>query len=303
MPKLNRRIEIPLWIIAFAAIVIAGRMVTTEDKPAPDTEETVEAVDKTVRIGYVSWAEGIAMTHLAKVVLEDRMGYDVELTMADPAPIFTSLSERNLDFFLDAWLPVTHQSHMKRYGDVLVDLGTNYEGARIGLVAPDYVPVNKIPEMGENPGRFNGEITGIDSGAGIMEATRKAIDQYDLNMDLLTSSGAAMTASLRDAIQSEEPIVVTGWKPHWKFARWDLKFLKDPKTVYGEKENIHTIARPGISKDLPRVVGFVKNFFLNDQQIGTLMDAMNQAESEAAAARQWMSEHEELVESWIPATG
>lgn len=300
MPKLNRRIEIPLWIIAFAAIVIAGRMVTTEEKTATDTEETVEAADKTVRIGYVSWAEGIAMTHLARVVLEDRMGYDVELTMADPAPIFTSLAERNLDFFLDAWLPLTHQSHMEKYGDVLVDLGMNYEGARIGLVSPEYVPVNTIPEMGGNPGRFNGEITGIDSGAGIMEATRKAIDQYNLEMTLLTSSGAAMTASLRDAVQSDAPIVVTGWKPHWKFARWDLKFLEDPKGIYGEKENIHTVARPGISQDLPRVVRFTKNFFLNDQQIGTLMDAMNQAESEADAARQWMSEHENLVASWIP---
>ncbi|MFP4586072.1 MAG: glycine betaine ABC transporter substrate-binding protein [Desulfococcaceae bacterium] len=303
MPKLSRKIEIPLWIIAFAAIVIAGRMVTTEDAPAPENEKAEDVANKTVRIGYVSWAEGIAMTHLVKVILEDRMGYDVDLTMADPAPIFTSLSERNLDFFLDAWLPLTHQSHMEKYGDVLVDLGTNYEGARIGLVVPEYVPVNTIPEMGENPGRFNGDITGIDSGAGIMEATRKAIEQYNLDMNLLTSSGAAMTASLRDAIQSEEPIVVTGWKPHWKFARWDLKFLKDPKTAYGEKENIHTIARRGISKDLPRVVSFAKNFFLNDQQIGTLMDAMNQSESEAAAARKWMGEHEDLVESWIPATG
>ncbi len=303
MPKFSRKIEIPLWIIAFAAIVIAGATVFTEDGTAPTGEETAEAVDKTVRIGYVSWAEGVAMTHLVKVILEDRMGYDVELTMADPAPIFTSLAERNLDLFLDAWLPLTHQSHMEKYGDVLVDLGMNYEGARIGLVTPEYVPVNTIPEMGENPGRFNDDITGIDSGAGIMEATRKAIEQYNLDMNLLTSSGAAMTASLRDAIQSEEPIVATGWKPHWKFARWDLKFLDDPENVYGETENIHTIARPGISQDLPRVVSFAKNFFLNDQQIGTLMDAMNQAESEADAARQWMGEHEELVESWIPAAG
>jgi hypothetical protein len=32
MPKFSRKIEIPLWIIAFAAIVIAGATVFTEDE-------------------------------------------------------------------------------------------------------------------------------------------------------------------------------------------------------------------------------------------------------------------------------
>jgi glycine betaine/proline transport system substrate-binding protein len=292
MPKLDRRIEVALWVAAFACIVLAGRYLI----PAGQQEG---AEGKTVRIGYVSWAEGIAMTHLAKVILEDRMGYDVELTMADPAPIFTSLAESNLDFFLDAWLPLTHSSHMEKYGDRLNDLGYNYQGARIGLVVPQYVDVNTIPELRENAGLFNGAITGIDSGAGIMEATRKAIDQYNLDMRLITSSGAAMTASLSDAVQAEEPIVVTGWKPHWKFARWDLKFLEDPKKVYGEEENIHAIARPRIASDLPEVVSFFKNFQFNDQQIGTLMDAMNKSASEETAARNWIEDHEDLVAGWI----
>ena len=292
MPKLDRRIEVALWVAAFACIVLAGRYLV------PAAQQT-EQEGKTVRIGYVSWAEGIAMTHLAKVVLEDRMDYDVNLTMADPAPIFTSLAEGNLDFFLDAWLPLTHSSHMEKFGDVLNDLGYNYEGARIGLVVPEYVEVNAIPELREKGDLFNGAITGIDSGAGIMEATEEAIEEYNLDMRLITSSGAAMTASLSDTVQAEEPIVVTGWKPHWKFARWDLKFLEDPKKVYGEEENIHTIARPRIARDLPEVVSFFKNFHFNDQQIGTLMDAMNQSASEETAARNWIEDHKDLVDSWI----
>ncbi len=293
MPKLDRRIEVALWVIAFAAIVLVGKYYL------PQAEKGRQEEGKAVRIGYVSWAEGIAMTHLAKVILEDRMGYEVDLTMADPAPIFTSLAEGNLDFFLDAWLPLTHSSHMEEFGDLLNDLGYNYEGARIGLVVPSYVAVNAIPELKEKGGLFNNDITGIDSGAGIMEATRKAIEEYDLDMRLITSSGAAMTASLSDAVKADEPIVVTGWKPHWKFARWDLKFLEDPKKVYGEEENIHTIARPRISRDLPEVVSFFRNFHFNDQQIGTLMDAMNQSASEEAAARSWMEAHAGLVDGWV----
>ena len=38
---------------------------------------------KKVKIAYANWLEGIAMSHLAKVVLEEH-GYEVELQNADP---------------------------------------------------------------------------------------------------------------------------------------------------------------------------------------------------------------------------
>lgn len=292
MRKPAPKLEVFLWIAVFAAMVLAGKYLL----PGSGQQD---ANGRVVRIGYVSWAEGVAMTFLAQAVLEERMGYDVQLTMADPAPIFTSLADGNLDFFLDAWLPVTHQRHMDEYGDVLVDLGYNYQGARIGLVVPSFVDVASLPELAGKASLFDGAITGIDSGAGIMEATRRAIDRYGLGMRLLTSSGAAMTASLKDAVQAGDPIVVTGWKPHWMFARWDLTFLEDPRKVYGEVENIHTMGRPGISQDMPELAGFFKAFSFTDQQIGSLMDAMNQAESQPNAAREWMGKHQDLVDSWL----
>lgn len=292
MPRLSRRLEIALWVAAFAAIVLLGRYVLSpQDEAARDRE--------VVRIGYVSWAEGVAMTYLVQALLEDRFGYAVELTLADPAPIFTSLANRELDLFLDAWLPRTHSNHMEAYGDQLVDLGPTYEGARIGLVVPAYVDVGAIPELAQAAGRFDGAITGIDSGAGIMEATRRAIEAYDLDMELLTSSGAAMAASLRDAIQGERPIVVTGWRPHWMFARWDLRFLDDPERVYGEEESIHTLARRGLARDMPEVTAFLRAFSLNDRQIGSLMDRMRQTTEKDEAAAAWIREHPELVESWF----
>lgn len=46
---------------------------------------------KKISIAYANWAEGIAMTNLAKVILEDQ-GYRVTLKNADIAPIFTSVA-------------------------------------------------------------------------------------------------------------------------------------------------------------------------------------------------------------------
>ena len=39
-----------------------------------------------------------------------------------------------------------------------------------------------------------------------------------------------------------------GWTPHWMFDQFDLKFLDDPKKVYGDLEEIHAIAWKGFSE-------------------------------------------------------
>jgi glycine betaine/proline transport system substrate-binding protein len=83
------------------------------------------------------------------------------------------------------------------------------------------------------------------------------------------------------------------------FARWKLKFLADPQTVYGEEENLHTLARPRFARDFPEVAAFLKAFYLDDRQIGSLMDAMNRHESEPEAVRSWMADHAKLVDSWL----
>lgn len=85
--------------------------------------------------------------------------------------------------------------------------------------------------------KFKGKIIGIDPGAGIMKATGDAIEQYGLDYEVVEGSDATMAAALKQAIDNQEWVAVTGWTPHWKFARWDLKFLEDPKKVYSEARN------------------------------------------------------------------
>ncbi len=255
---------------------------------------------KEVNLGYVNWAEGIAMTHLAQAVIEDEFDYDVTTTMADVGPTFQGLSTGDIDAFMDAWLPVAHQSYIDKLGDDIVRLGTNFTGARIGLVVPEYVEANSITELNDYVDKFDGEIIGIDAGAGIMKTTRQAIEDYDLDFELLEGSGAAMTASLKTAVDKNEWIIVTGWKPHWKFARWDLKFLDDPDGVYGKTETIYTYSREGLEEDLPEVTSFLKNFEMNINQLGDLMGAIADSDEEPVeVARQWKEEHTDLINSWL----
>ena len=256
--------------------------------------------EKKIDIAYVNWSEGIAMTNLAKVIFEEQ-GYRVNLLNADLAPVFASLSQKKADVFLDAWLPVTMADYITQYGDKLETLGTVYDNARIGLVVPEYVTINSIEELNQVRARFKGEIVGIDAGAGIMKATDKAIPDYGLDYKLLTSSGPALTASLKKAIDKKEWVVVTGWTPHWMFDRFDLKILADPKGIYGGAEKIQVLAWKGFSEKDPFAARLLNNMHLTDAQISSLMAALEEPGiNETDAARKWLETNRDVVSNWLP---
>ncbi|WP_408635064.1 glycine betaine ABC transporter substrate-binding protein [Paenibacillus phocaensis] len=143
------------------------------------------------------------------------------------------------------------------------------------------------------------EIIGIDPGAGIMKATSQAIETYGLeNWKLIEGSGAAMTAMLDKAVKSEKPIIITGWTPHWMFAKYDLKYLEDPQKVYGEAEEIHTVARKGLKEDHPTAYEFLDRFEWTSDEMGTIMTAIQEGEDPAAAAKAWADANPDRVDSW-----
>ena len=256
---------------------------------------------KKIKTGYANWLEGIAMSNLAKVVLEE-YGYEVELQNADLAPIFVSVSGKNTDVFLDTWLPITMKDYLSQYGDSIEFLGEMYGEARVGLVVPRYVTIDSISELAVNKERFSAEIVGIDAGAGIMKTTDKAMSAYGLDgYTLMTSSSSTMLASLKKAMDKGKWIVITGWTPHWMFDRFDLKFLNDPKKVYGDLEGIHAVAWKGFREADPFAAGFLGNMKLTTEELGSFMTAMKDARmDEEEIARKWRNEHRQLVDSWIP---
>src|SRR6056297_3646024 len=279
-----------LALITVVAFIAAGCQSSTEE-----TQKTADLV-------YVNWAEGIAYTHLAENVLEEKMGYDVNITSADVGPAYTSIANGDQDAFMETWLPVLHSNYIDRFEEDIIDLGYVYEGTQSGLVVPEYVEVDSISNLNNYVEEFDGQITGIDAGAGVMQTTQEVIDEYGLNYELMTSSGPAMTAALSNAIENEEWIIVTGWQPHWKFGRWDLKFLKQyDDNVLWETGNIHIMGRQNLKEDKPELAAFLSNMKFNEEQLADLMVKVNESDEDVAdVTEQWMNEHEELVESWIP---
>ena len=254
--------------------------------------------EEAVEIAYVEWACATASTYVVKTVLED-MGYNVRLTSVSAAAMWQSLASGDMDAMTTAWLPETHRDYYESVADDVVDLGPNYLGARLALVVPDYVPINSLQELLDNAEQFDNQIIGIDPGAGLMGLTEDFIANNDAELTLIEGSDATMAAALGDAIQREEWIVVTGWAPHWKFARWDLKILDDPNNEFGAEETINTIVRKGLDEDMPEVYAMLDNFSWGDDEIGAVME-LNEEMSPEESARKWVDENQDIVQTWIP---
>lgn len=153
---------------------------------------------------------------------------------------------------------------------------------------------------GTTSGGENGVIVGIEPGAGIMQATERAISEYGLDYTLQESSSAAMNASLKRAVANEEWIVITGWTPHWKFASFDLKYLDDPKGVYGGEEEIVTLTRQGFRQDNPVAYAMLDNFNWTPGDMEAVMLKIEGGMSPDEAAAQWIEENQDQVQAWLP---
>lgn len=253
---------------------------------------------ETVNILYPNWAEGIAFTHLAKVALEEN-NYEVELTNLEPGLIYGELSKEDSkgDVFLDAWLPHTHKEYWEDYGDDLVKLGESFSEGTTGLVVPTYVDISSITQMNDNKEKFDEEIIGIGAGAGIHRNTIRAIEEYDLDFEQITSSGPAMVASLEKAISNDEWIVITGWKPHFMWANYDIKYLEDPKGIY-PKDVCAIVSRTGFEEDMPEAATFFKNFNLEEEELYDLMGEIRE-KGEEEGASSWYQANKAMVDGWF----
>lgn len=287
-------------VLLLSALLFAALGCQQQDEGASSAD--AEPKKKEVELTYVEWSSEVASTNVVRAVLQEKLGYDVELTPVSAAAMWQATASGDAAGMVAAWLPTTHGHYLEKMEDKVVDLGPNLEGTKIGLVVPSYVTIDSIDELDDNADKFNGKIIGIDPGAGIMSKTEKVLEEYNLeNMELIEGSGATMTAALANAIKRDEWVVVTGWTPHWKFAQWDLKYLEDPKNVFGGAEQIHTIVRKGLKEDMPEVYHVLDNFEWTPEDMQQVMVwNREQGAKPYESAKRWINENPEKVKSWLP---
>ncbi|MBM7599286.1 glycine betaine/proline transport system substrate-binding protein [Virgibacillus halotolerans] len=295
--KFNRGKQYILLIIISLLVLAGCGDSSSKSTDASDDKDSKEDII----MGQISWAENIAVTNMWKVILEEE-GYDVEFNLLDMGTTMAALESGDLDLTLEVWLPVQDANYLKQYQDS-VDFAEEpwYDNAKVGLVVPEYMEdVNSIEDLKKYQDEFEGEITGFDPGAGTMEVTEDVIEDYDLDYELITSSEPAMITEIAETIKENGSIVAPLWSPHRVFSEMDLKFLDDPKETYGGVEEIFTASRQGFDEDFAEVDQWMKNWEMDDDAIGELMQYVgDEEENPIKGAEKWVEENRDLVDEWI----
>ncbi|MDA3920210.1 MAG: glycine betaine ABC transporter substrate-binding protein [Salinisphaera sp.] len=277
-----------------AAALVAGLSVTT----------SAMAANAPITIYTDQYAGDEAISRVARDLIEAHYDTPVELKAVSVGVSFIGTTHNKRSMFLAAWLPKTHADYMARVKDKVVTLGTIYNGARLGWAVPSYVPRDQLDSIADlsKPAvadKLNDRIQGISPGAGLMEVSHKALKAYGLdNYRLSNASGAAMTAALKRAIEDKQWIVVTAWSPHWMWQRFNLRYLKDPKSTLGASERVEAIANPHLPKSAPRVTAFIKRLHFSLDQVNAMLADANKT-SYDSAAKHFITNHPDLVKSWL----
>lgn len=255
---------------------------------------------KKISIGIHSgWDEGIAVSHLFKVMLEDD-GYTVTTETANPGIVYTGLAGGGYDLNFDMWLPITHADYLTKYGDDLEQLGSWYDEARLTIAVNEDAPITSLEELAGAADAFDGRLVGIESGAGLTRITQDAvIPGYGLEkIEHVVSSTPAMLAELKSRTDAGENVAVTLWRPHWAYDEFPIRDLEDPKGLLGDAEEIHSVARSGFSADQPDVAALVKAFELSDDQLTSLENIMfneDDGKDPDASVRTWLEANPTFV--------
>jgi glycine betaine/proline transport system substrate-binding protein len=261
--------------------------------------------DKEITIGaFNGWDESYAAAHITKYALEQD-GFTVNVESFDAGPAFTAVSQGDIDFLMDSWLPVTHEDYIAQFGDDMEAQGCWYIDAKNTIAVNEDSPAQSMADLAEMADEYGSTIYGIEAGAGLTRMTQdNMIPTYGLeDWEFKISSTPAMLAQLQSSTDAGENIVVTLWRPHWAYDAFPVRDLEDPEGAMGAGEVVYNFAYSGFGEDHPQVAQLLKNLVITDENLASLENIMFSDEHYGGenlddAVAEWVEENDGFVDDW-----
>ncbi|GBC87639.1 Glycine betaine/carnitine transport binding protein GbuC [bacterium HR12] len=286
--------------------------------------------DITIRIAVSPWDGSAANANVAKVLLEDKLGYTVELVEIDEYAQFPALANGDLDATLEVW-PSGHGKDYKKYiesGNGVVDGGELGVIGQIGWWIPTYL-LEDHPELATweglkgNEDLFRTPESGdagqiLDGDPSYVTFDQAIADNLGLNLKVVyAGSEAAELAALDAAYQKREPILFYFWTPHWAHAQYDLTMIELPE-VTPECEDaavnnpdayacgypqdvLYKAFHEGLEEKAPAAFAFLSAMrYTNEDQNAIALEIHNGTDPEEAA-RGWIDANPDVWQPWVDA--
>ncbi|WP_407313510.1 glycine betaine ABC transporter substrate-binding protein [Desulfosporosinus sp. SB140] len=160
------------------------------------------------------------------------------------------------------------------------NLGSNLDGCRLGLVVPSYVTINSIDEIQQYSHKFRNKFYTLQRRTNLGRMTGELIEAYSVSgFTIEYNEEKVMLEALNNAIRNKEWIIITGWQLHYMFSVYDLKYLRDPKQVFGNEDHCVTLVRKGLGKENIELYNLVKHFKLDMPRVNKALYQISEGTS------------------------
>lgn len=289
-----------IYIIIMIAFVLVLAACGSSNKGTNTNNSGNEGKKETITFGQTGWSSTEVPTEIMRQILEEA-GFDVNVVVLDQPLIFEALKNKDVDFFMDAWLPYTEEALWDQYEDDLIKVSESYKDAPLGWAVPEYVEENSIEDIKNNPEKYEGKVYTIDEGAGVATIGYDVIDDYGLEgrFEMVPSSEGAMLGKLEASIADEEPVIITGWRPHSMFTQFDLKFLDEPKENY-KSDTIYVISYSDIVDEKSEAYDILVNWSISIDELEEMMYKHEvDKESFEELATNWIENNRDKVDEML----
>ncbi|NHX27097.1 hypothetical protein HA397_24275, partial [Escherichia coli] len=224
--------------------IYAGVMATACAVLAMNAGSALAEGKGTIRIAENDWTGQLVDINLAKIILSEHMGYDVELVFADYTGQWAGLASGDLDVGMELWPSLEVESvrewvHEKGKVEILGDLGVV---ATAGWFVPTYM-IKGDSERGIEPmtpdlvsyeqlnkyaSLFARTETGdkgfcLDSVPTWELHNEDRIKNLGLNfVNVFAGTEGSLVAEIQAAYEKGDPLLICNmWEPHWLMAALD----------------------------------------------------------------------------------
>jgi glycine betaine/proline transport system substrate-binding protein len=232
-----------LWAVLVALMLALAVAACGESKDDDDSGGSQSASGKDcgkVVLNEQAWAGSTANTYIAKNVLEDKLGCDVEITKITEIPAFQAMADGKTDAVLEDW------QHTDQYEQYIDKAGTVVQGGplgvegHIGWFIPQFV-MDEHPEFKTWEGLkgkedvFNNEFLGGDPS--YVQKDKELIEALGLDLKHVTAGAEpAQVARWSQAYKQKKPVLFYWYTPQYLNQQYDLAEVKLPPRTDANKD-------------------------------------------------------------------
>lgn len=255
-----------------------------------------------IKIAHSDFAYDIAVVNVISSILESQTKLKIEMIEMPENEILSALNSGKADLSFSTWLPNTHAELLKPYKDSLEFIGDYYDEIMTGIAVPQYMSIASIDQFNIIETAVPREIVCFDTASVMSKSVKDMIQLYALNtytIKMFNQENEYLTY-ISNKIANTQPVIFAIYQPHWFFFTQKIKYVNDPKKVFGANEKAVIYARKEFAKDLPKISAFLKQIKLTSNDINELM-AQNEAEKSNPKlnAASWIEKNIDRINLWI----